>query len=157
PYHPKDMSDSRHVRRPAVDRSGFLETRRTALPGTRFSNAWRRTDPSPWHLLDQVRTWSGADDRPDEPLQHDAQRVLHGCKSSLAGPGAEARRDQADSRGVDVVQAAASDVGAVLWRRADHVTALSRRLPLREGDRLLLGAGGHQRSAVRARAGVRVS
>ena len=52
-------------------------------------------------------------------------------------PRARARRDQRDSRRLDLVQAAPADDRAVLGRRADDVAALPRGVPLREGRRLL--------------------
>ncbi len=97
----------------------------------------------------------GADDRPDQPLQHDVRPVLHGREPGRLRPRALARRGQADPRRFDHHQAAAADVGAVLRRRADDLANLSGLGRLRAPGRLLQRPGRHQRHRVRAGSGVR--
>ena len=124
--------------------------------GPRLPHARRRARPPARDVDHQVRPRDGPHDRPDQPLQHDVQPVLHGREPGRVRPRADARRDQGDPRRVDLVQAAAADDRAVLRRRADDVAALPRGVPVRQGRRLLQCPGGDQRHPLRARARVRV-
>ena len=133
----------------------FFKHLEEAFPGQRHPRPQRREAPQPRQQHDQVRPRLGADDRPDEPLQHDVRPVLHGREPGRLRPRALVGRHQDDARQRDLDQAAAADVGAVLGRRADDVAVLPRRGALREEGRLQQRAGGDQRHRVRQEPGVR--
>ena len=104
----------------------FLERLEIAVSRPRLRRGHRHA-AQPRHLVDQVRPRRGADDRPDQPLQHDVRPVLHGRQSGRLRPRADARRGQAAARRRGQHQAAAADDGAVLRRRADDLADLPRR------------------------------
>ena len=132
----------------------FLRAARVAVSRPRFRRG-HRPPAQPRHVVDQARPRRGADDRPDQPLQHDVRPVLHGRQPGRLRPRADARRGQAAARRRGQHQAAAADDGAVLGRRADDLADLPRRRPLRAQGRLLQRPGGDQRHPLRAGAGVR--
>ena len=101
-------------------------------------------------VVDPVRAGRRPDGRPDEPLQHDVQPLLHGREPGRLRPRADLGRHQGDPRQRGLHQAAAADVGPVLGRRADALAPLPRGDPLREGDRLLLGPVRLERRPLRA-------
>ena len=101
------------------------------------------------HLVDQVRPRRGADDRPDQPLQHDVRSVLHGRQPGRLRPRARVGRGQEDPRRRGLDQAAPPAVRAVLRRRADALAPLPAGDPLRAQDRLLLRAVRDQRDSLR--------
>ena len=138
----------------AID-TGVLQAPRGDVPGLRHPLARRREAAQPRLVDDQVRPRLGADDRPDEPLQHDVRPVLHGREPGRLRPRARLGRDQDAARQRDHDQAAPADVGAVLGRRADAVAVLPRRGALRAQGRLQHGAGGDQRHRVRQEPGLR--
>ena len=67
----------------------FLRRLESLFPGRDFPAV---TDEAaqPRHLVHQVRPRRGADDRPDQPLQHDVRSVLHGRQSGRLRPRADA-------------------------------------------------------------------
>jgi hypothetical protein len=89
----------------------------------------------------QVRPRRGAHRRPHQPLQHDVRPLLHGREPGGLRPRAVVGGHHEDPRRRDQRQAAPSDVGPVLGRRAHALAPLPRRHPLREEDRLLRRAG----------------
>ena len=149
------LPGARPLRRRDGDRPGVLQAPRGLVPGQRHPLAQRREAAQPRQQHDQVRPRRGADDRPDQPLQHDVRPVLHGREPGRLRPRAVVGRHQDAARQRDLDQAAPADVGAVLGRRADDVAVLPRRGALREEGRLQLGAGGDQRHRVRQEPGVR--
>ena len=151
----QDVPDARHVRRPDLDRRRVLAPDREPLPGARLRHPGRRAGPPPRHLDDQVRARRRAHHRPHQPLQHDVQPLLHGREPGRLRPRADHGGDREDPGRLDLVQAAAADVGAVLGRGADALAALPGRLPVREEGRLHDGPGRHQRAALRPRARLR--
>ena len=149
--------------------------RRTARSPTRwpstphFWSAWRTcspaatSTPSPSGLHDHgtssitPRPRRGADDRPDEPLQHDVRPVLHGCQPGRLRPRAVARRREEAPGRRGEHQAAAADDRAVLGRGTDHLADLPRCRPVRARGRLLQHPGGDQRHPFRAGSRVRAA
>ena len=103
----------------------ILQAPRRGLPGPRHPRAQRREAAQPRHLDRDARPRIGADDRPDEPLQHDVRPVLHGREPGRLRPRTDVGRDQDHARQRDHDQAAPSDERAVLRRRADAVARTS--------------------------------
>ena len=60
------------------------------FPGRDIVGAQRRGPPQPRQQHHQVRPRRGADDRPDQPLQHDVRPVLHGRQPGRLRPRADA-------------------------------------------------------------------
>ena len=58
----------------------FLRRLESLFPGPRLPRRHRHA-AQPRHVVHQVRPRRGADDRPDQPLQHDVRPVLHGRQS----------------------------------------------------------------------------
>ena len=139
----------RPLRRRHGDGPGVLQAPRAVVPGQRHPVPQRREAAQPREQHDQVRPRRGADDRPDQPLQHDVRPVLHGRQPGRLRPRTVLGRHQDAARQRHLDQAAAPDVGAVLGRRADDVAVLPRRRALRAQGRLQLGAGRDQRHRVR--------
>ena len=108
----------------------FFKRLESLYPGRDFVDPEGRP-ARPRHLVDQVRARRGAHDRPDEPLQHDVQPVLHGREPGRLRPRARVGRGPEDPRRRRVDQAAPPALGAVLRRRADAVAALPPGDPLR--------------------------
>ena len=143
------VPDPRALRGRHGDRHGVLPAPGGRVPGQRHARPQRREAPQPRQQHHQVRAGVRADDRPDEPLQHDVRPVLHGREPGRVRPRARLGRHQDAARQRDLDQAEAADVGAVLGRRADHLAVLPRRRALRPRGRLQQRAGGHQRHRVR--------
>ena len=127
-----------------------------AVSRTRFRRG-HRPAAQPRHLLHQTWPRRGADDRSDEPLQHDVRSMLHGRQSGRLRARADARGGQTAARRRGQHQAAAADDGAILRRRADDLADFPRRGPLRARGRVFQRPGGDQRHPVRAGAGVRAA
>ena len=125
-------------------------------PGRDFATLGDELDPPPRDVQHPLRTGGRPHHRPHEPLQHDVQPLLHGREPGRLRARADDGRDQEDPGRLGLLQAAPPDVRAVLRGRAHALPALPRGLRLREEGRLLPGAGGHERPALRPRAGVRV-
>ena len=89
----EDVPDPRHVRRHAGDQPRVPAPARIAVSGPRLSGGHRNA-AQPRHVVDQVRPRRGADDRPDQPLQHDVRSVLHGRQSGRLRPRADAARSR---------------------------------------------------------------
>ena len=68
----KDVPEPRHLRRYAVDQPRVPAPHRIALSRSRLPGDDGST-PQPRHVVHQVRPRRGADDRPDQPLQHDVR------------------------------------------------------------------------------------
>ena len=77
------------TRSPSTRRSS--QRLESLFPGPRLRRGHRHA-AQPRHLVDQVRPRRGADDRPDQPLQHDVRPVLHGREPGRLRPRADARR-----------------------------------------------------------------
>ncbi len=137
------------------DGHGVLQAPRRRVPGPRHPRPQRREAPQPRQQHDSARPRLGADGRPDQPLQHDVRPLLHGREPGRVRPRAVVGRHQDGAGQRDQHQAAASDVGAVLRRRADDFAVLPRRGPLRAQGRLQQRPGGDQRHRVRQASGVR--
>ena len=105
-------------------------------------------------VVDPLRPRRGPDGRPDEPLQHDVQPLLHGRQPGRLRPRADLGRREGDPRQRGLHQAEAAGLGPVLGRRADPLASLPRGDPLLEGDRLLRRPVRLQRHPLRAGAGV---
>ena len=131
-HHGENVPRARHVHRRARHQPGVPEAHRAACSPAATTSRVTDQPAQSRHLVDQVRPRLGADDRPDQPLQHDVRSVLHGRESGRLRPRAVARRGQEDPRRCDHDQAAPADDGAVLGRRADHLADLpGRRSPTR--------------------------
>ena len=101
----------------------FFKRHRVALSRARLRHPEGRP-PRARHLVHQVRPRRGPDGRPDQPLQHDVQPVLHGRQPGRLRPRARVGRGQEAPRRRGLDQAAPPDVGPVLRRRADALAAL---------------------------------
>ena len=150
----EDVSRARHVYRRARDRRRIPRAHRAAVPGPRFS---RVTDRLHNHGTSSIKYGRGAVLTVDltnrcnmmcDPCFMDANQV--GLR-----PRADARRGEEDPRRFDHDQAAPSDDGAVLGRRADDLADLPGVGRVRETGRLLQRPGGDQRHPLRAGSGVR--
>ncbi len=148
------LPEARPLRRRHVDRSGLLPPARVHVSGTRLRHPEGRS-PRARHLVHQVRTGSGPDDRPDEPLQHDVRPVLHGRQPGRLRARARLGRRPEDARRRGLDQAAPPALRPVLGRGADPVAALPAGDPLRAEARVLLGPVRDQRDPVRAGRGLR--
>ena len=132
----------------------FLERLERPVPGPRFRRGHRPPAQSR-NVLDQARARRGPDDRPDQSLQHDVRPVLHGREPGGLRPRAQSGRSQETARRRGERQAEAADDGAVLGRRADNLSDLSRRRSVCARGRLLQRPGGHQRHPLRPGSGLR--
>ncbi len=126
----------------------FFRSARVALPGPRLRPPEGRPARAR-DLVHQVRARSGADDRPDEPLQHDVQPVLHGRQPGRVRPRARVGRGPEAPRRRGLDQAAPAALRPVLRRRAHALAALPAGRPVRPPARVLLGAVRHQRHPLR--------
>ncbi len=90
------LPDPRPLRGRDGDGHGVLQAPRGDVPGLRHARAQRREAAQPRLVDDQVRPRLGADDRPDEPLQHDVRPVLHGREPGRVRP--RARRGKRSRR-----------------------------------------------------------
>ncbi len=156
--HPREGRPHRHgqglphpwpLRRHDGHRPGLLQASRRGLSGPRHPRPQRREAPQPRVLHRAARPRRGAHRGPDQPLQHDVRSMFHGREPGRLRPRAVLGRHQAGARQRRQHQAAPSDVGAVLGRRADDVAVLPGRDPLLAQGRLQQRAGGHQRHRVR--------
>ena len=75
----------------AID-TDFFKHLEEVVPRLRHPGARRREAAQPRLVHHQVRPRLGADDRPDEPLQHDVRPVLHGREPGRLRPRAGAGR-----------------------------------------------------------------
>ena len=153
--HGQGLPAARAFRRCHGDRSGVLQASRRRVPGQRHPIAQRREAPQSRFEHDQVRPWFGADDRPDEPLQHDVRSVFHGREPGRLRARVVVGGHQDAARQRDLDQAEASDVGAVLGRRAHDVAVFPGCGAVLEEGRVQQRAGGDQRHRVRQESGVR--
>ena len=74
----------------------FLRRLESLFPGPRLPRRHRQA-AQPRHVVDQVRPRRGADDRPDQPLQHDVRPVLHGREPGRLRARADAGRSRRSS------------------------------------------------------------
>ena len=81
----------------AID-TAFFKHLEDSFPGSRHPRAQRREAAQPRQLDHQVRPRLGADDRPDQPLQHDVRPLLHGREPGRVRPRAELGRHQDAAR-----------------------------------------------------------
>ena len=116
--------EARPLRGRDVDRRAFFKRIESLYPGRDFVDPEGRA-PRARHVVDQVRARRRADDRPDQPLQHDVQPVLHGRQPGRVRPRARVGRGEEAPRRRGVDQAAPPALGAVLGRRADPVARTS--------------------------------
>ena len=143
------LPEARPLRGRDVDGPRVLQAPRIALSRPRLRHPEGRP-PRARDVVDQVRARRRPHDRPDEPLQHDVQPVLHGRQPGRLRPRARMGRGSEAPRRRGLDQAAPPALGPVLRRRAHALAALPGGHPVRAQDRLLLGPVRDQRDPLRA-------
>ena len=143
------LPEARALRGRDVHGSRLLQAARVDVPRPRLRDSEGRP-PRARHVLHQVRPRGRADDRPDQPLQHDVRPVLHGRQPGRLRPRARVGRGPEAARRRRLDQAAPPAVGPVLGRRADALAALPPGDPPRPQARVLLGPVRDQRHPLRA-------